>query len=293
MASEPLSEYSSLEKVALKGKNPNSHSCYCVAFRLDDIMDYFVTNPLIQVMKIFDEKNVNLTIGIIGDSFGNDKRLVSYIKERTMSNISSNNAGAAIEIANHGWKHENFSNLSPDEMSKSMRKTNEKIKNIFGITPTVFIAPYNDFNDDIFSALHKNNLPYFSASEKYDPPPYSITSDTTIYHLPQTAYTGDCNICAKGVTNASGITNASWHAVPHEKTLNQINRSLHKYGFAVVTLHAWEYSKGHDKWNFTNEIDLKQIRELRLLLDKIQQEGLRVVTLGNIINQFNISTNLK
>ncbi len=207
--------------------------------------------------------------------------MISYIKGRLNNDnkIDEKNASAVIEIANHSWRHENFSKLTMDEMTDSIRKTNEKIENIFGITPTVFIAPFNEFDNNIFVALHENNISYFSASERNDPPPYSIYSNTSIYHLPQTGFTGNCNICGEGVKNAS------WYSVKHEKTLDQINRSLSKYGFAVVTLHAWEYSLGHDEWIFNNKIDVKQIRELRLLLNEIQKEGLKIVPISKIVDK--------
>ena len=268
-----VSEVSDLKEV-----NTNLRSCFCVAFRLDDIMDYSVTNPLIAIMKVFDEKKLDFTIGIVGDSFGDDKRLVSYIKDRIYdgSGINTNNL-SEIEIANHSWKHENFTNLTIDEMSDSIRKTNEKIKNMFGVTPTVFIAPYDQFTNDIFVALRENNFTYFSASEKNDPPHRIEKFNASIYDLPQTAYTGDCKICGDGVENAS------WLAIDHETTLNQINRSLNEFGFAVVTLHAWEYTPGHDQWIFNNQIDENQITELRLLLNEIQNKGLKIVPMSKIV----------
>jgi len=280
--------YSSSEKRIPETKNDSSVSCNCVAFRLDDVADYSVTNPLLSIMNVFREKNLDLTIGIIGNDFGSDQKLLSYSRGGVVKDndthgkfiADENKSGGRIEVANHSWKHENFTELSVDEMSSSIRKTNQKIYDIFGVRPSVFIAPNNQFSYGIFHALQENKMRYLSASERNDPPPYRFFPNMTIYHLPQTAYTGDCKICGDGVKNAS------WTSRTHNQTMKKINNSIEKYGFAVVTLHAWEYAKGHDQWNFTNIVDIKQINELRVLLDEIKEKGLQIVTLGNVVNHF-------
>jgi peptidoglycan/xylan/chitin deacetylase (PgdA/CDA1 family) len=257
----------------------NPVSCKCVAFRLDDVQDDYLTKPQIGVMNIFKEKNLSLTVGVIGDDIGKDGKLVStYMKERLV-NGSYNNPKDAIELANHSWDHEHFQTLTIGEQSDSIRKTNEKITNLFGTAPTIFIAPYSEFNNDSILAVRENNMRYFSADLR-DHEPYSAHSNSTLYHFPETAETGGCTNCKYDYTNAS------WYGVPHEKTLSQINRSLSKYGFAVVLMHPDEYSVGHENWNPQNDTDRNQIRELELLIDKIQEEGLSIVTLGDMINHF-------
>jgi peptidoglycan/xylan/chitin deacetylase (PgdA/CDA1 family) len=265
-----------------KLSDSNPVSCNCVAFRLDDVQDDYLTKPQIGVMNVFKERNLSLTVGVIGHDTGKDKKLVSsYIKERIV-NGSNKNPKDAIEIANHSWNHEHFQTLTISEQSESIRKTNEKIKNIFGIIPTIFIAPYSEFNNDTILAVRENNMSYFSADLR-DHEPYSANSNATIYHLPETAETGGCTNCK------NDYSNASWYGVSHNKTLSQINGSLSKYGFAVVLMHPDEYSIGHEQYNPQNDIDRKQIRELELLIDKIQEEGLSIVTIGDMINHFKIS----
>jgi peptidoglycan-N-acetylglucosamine deacetylase len=265
----------------IKISNSNPVSCNCVAFRLDDVQDDYLTKPQIGVMNIFKERNLSLTVGVIGNNFGKDKKLVSsYIKERIDG--SNMNPKDAIEIANHSWDHEHFQTLTIGEQFDSIRKTNEKIKNIFGISPTIFIAPYSEFNNDTILAVRENNMSYFSADRR-DHDPYLTHSNATIYHLPETAETGGCTNCK------NDYSNASWYGLSHDKTLSQINGSLSKYGFAVVMMHPDEYSIGHEQYNPQNDIDRKQIRELELLIDKIQEEGLSIVTMGDMINHFKIS----
>jgi hypothetical protein len=68
-----------------------------------------------------------------------------------------------------------------EEQSALLQKTNRKIFDLTGITPTVFIAPYNFVNDDTFVAAKENGIRHISANVTSDPPPYDIGSDQSIY----------------------------------------------------------------------------------------------------------------
>jgi hypothetical protein len=61
----------------------NVSTCGCVAFRLDDIQDYFLDHVQLQVMEVFEKRNVGLTTGVIGNYFGSDPMIVNYVKSRT------------------------------------------------------------------------------------------------------------------------------------------------------------------------------------------------------------------
>ena len=100
---------------------------------------------------------------MIGNNTGNGEKVVtSYIKERLVTS-NNRNTGDKIEIANHSWYHEHFLTLNVDQQSNSIRKTNERIENIFGITPTILFPPYNEFNNDTILAAHENNMRYISS----------------------------------------------------------------------------------------------------------------------------------
>jgi hypothetical protein len=78
---------------------PAGEKCKCVAFRLDDIQDYYLHDVQIELMDTFERRDLDLTVGIIGNYFGDDPVMVSYIKERVKGD-------PRIEIANHGWNYE-------------------------------------------------------------------------------------------------------------------------------------------------------------------------------------------
>ena len=238
-------------------------SCLCVAFRLDDIQDNFLNNAQIEVMNTFQEKNASLTVGVIGNYFGNDQKLLDYIEPR----IEQNNP--KIEIANHGWNHEDFTMFDKNEQSSLIKKTNEKIFNTLGIVPTGFITPFNTINGDTLTAMRENNMQYISANVTEDRPPYRI-NDNTLYHFPGTAFTGNLN-----------DNNNAWLSKYHKESFAQIQSSLINYGYAVVMLHPQEYSI-RDGLNYKNEVDINQIHELEMLIDEIKDSGLRIVTIKEI-----------
>ncbi|HSB56899.1 MAG TPA: polysaccharide deacetylase family protein [Nitrosopumilaceae archaeon] len=240
-----------------------SNSCRCVAFRLDDIQDYFLTDAQKKVITTFQKENASLTVGIIGNYFGNDKMIVDVIKAGLQNNKSK------LEVANHGWNHEDFTSFNKTEQSQLIKKTDEKILKILGIRPSGFIAPFNKFDNDTISSLLENNLRYISSNVKQDVPSYDFKNGP-LYHMPSASLTGDIN---------SDVV--KWYGTTHKETFAQIHGSLINYGFAVVTLHPQEYSK-RQGLNYTNEVDFNQIRELELLIGIIRNNGLRIVTLNEI-----------
>ncbi len=240
-----------------------TQSCECVAFRLDDIQDYFLRNQQEKVMDIFLEKNSSLTIGIIGNFFGKDKQLLDYLQTRVR------NATSPIEIANHGWNHENFAKLSQTNQSSLINQTNQKIMAIFGVKPVTFLVPLNDLNNDTIKAAKQNGMTHISSSNNpNDKPPYPLTN-ATLYRFPETAYTA--RLSDQGV----------FVGTTHDYVFQQIQKNMDKYGFAVVMMHPQDFSLVVNK-TYTGGMDWMQIYELRTLIDEIKKSGLKIVTIDKI-----------
>ncbi len=238
-----------------------NQNCKCVAFRLDDVQDYWLNDAQIQIINTFNEKQAPLTIGIIGGQIGNDAKLNSYLDETLNSN--------KIEIANHGWLHEDFTNYNKTQQTHFLKQTNQKIYELYGISPTVFIPPLNNFNDETIAALKDSDMTHFSSEFDYSTPPYPL-SNLELYNFPEGAFTGDLN-----------HQRSLFVGVSYTKTLNQIHESLDKYGFVVVTIHPQEFSVVRDG-SYTNEVNWTQIGELENLIDKIREEKLSIVPIGKI-----------
>lgn len=243
--------------------NARTHSCHCVAFRLDDIQDYFLNHVQLEIMEVFDKRNASLTVGIIGNYFGEDPVIVNYVKSRIDDPL--------LEIANHGWNHENLAEFSKEEQATLIQRTNEKIIDILDSRPVVLVAPYNVVNSDTFSAAEENGIRYISANVTYDPPPYEITGNESFYRLPETALMGDLS-----------ADDTYWITFDHQKVLSEVEYSLNQYGFAVVTLHPQDFAV-REMLQYQNMVDKNYLVQLEMLLDQIEDRGIKIVTISEII----------
>jgi peptidoglycan/xylan/chitin deacetylase (PgdA/CDA1 family) len=253
-------ELQSQEIPKLEPIETNMHNCNCVAFRLDDVQDYWLNDVQIEIMEIFDEKNLPLTIGIIGNEIGTDPAITSYINQSVPKNL--------LEIANHGWTHEDFTELDKETQSSLIKKINKKIQQTFGVMPSVFIPPYNEFDNGTISAMKENYITHFSSSIAISEPPFPL-ANSQLYNFPETSFTGELS--------PDGI----FVPVNHKLTLLQIEKSVSEHGFAVVMMHPQDFSILENEVH-SNKINWNQIRELELLLDRIKLKGLQVVPIGKI-----------
>ncbi len=257
-----------------------AHSCHCVAFRLDDVQDYFLNQAQMEVIRTFEGNNASLTIGIIGNHIGDDKPLTTFLKDEIAQSRKIDNS-TMIEVANHGWNHEDFTLFDKEMQSELIQNSNSKIIEAIGVKPSVFIPPFNSLNNGTITAVHENGIQYISANATSYPPfllQYENKSDyakgtsaaDTIFHFPSTAATGYLN-----------SDNRQWYGNLHNDTFKAIKEGTNKFGYAVVTMHPQEYSS-RDGLGFSNEVDHAQIHELELLIDDIRGAGFKIVTISQI-----------
>ena len=238
-------------------------SCGCVAFRFAPVQDYFLNNVQIEIIDTFVRKGSPITTGIVGNLFGNDVKLVDYIKNTLEKN------GQLIEIANNGLEYEDFTGLTLEEQSSLIKQSNDQILSVLGTTPVVFIPPYENFNDATILALHENNISHISSTIQKDPPPYQLSS-LELYHFPSGAVTSKFN-------PESGVI----ELIPYEETFSEVQKILDQYGFTVITLESPAFSV-IENGNYVNRVDEQKIRELEFLIDVIQAQGLTIVPVGEI-----------
>ncbi|MDE1876393.1 MAG: polysaccharide deacetylase family protein [Thaumarchaeota archaeon] len=247
-------------------------ACQCVAFRMDDIQDYWLDTVQVGVISEFEHKDADLTVGIIGNYFGQDQSIVDTVSSALKE------ANPKVVVANHGWNHEHFNTFPQDEQSALIHNTNQKILDTLGILPNIFIAPYNAINNDTLISLFENKMVYLSTNETQDRPPYRLTG-AAFFIFPGTAEIGDIN-----------KANTAWVSVNHNETYAEVLRSLVKYGFAVVVLHPQDFANKHSGFVYDNTINQTQIHELDLLLDDIRNAGYKTVTMDDIPANSNFTT---
>ena len=273
-----------ISSLSFNSYNIRAESCECVAFRLDDVQDYYLDEVNMEIVKVFERKNASLTLGIVGNFFGQDKTLVSFLKDRIENNDTE------LIVSNHGWNHEDFRRFNVNEQSILIAKTNQKINHILGVTPSTFIAPFDVFDNNTIVALRSNGIKYFSSFVDYDKGPYGALNESQVYHFPSKATTSNNN-------------DTFWWGIKHTETFEQIKSSVQEYGFSVVQMHPYEFSTKQEynyepfNVNDTNSTfsykdfiknwdkagaDQHQIRELELLIDKLRSEGYKIVLIQDL-----------
>lgn len=193
--------------IALSVMAGNQAKCNCVAFRLDDVQDYYHTDNQISIIQAF--ANEKLTVGVIGGDIGNDTKLVSFLKSRPN-----------LEFANHGWHHENFTLFSLSEQAELVRKSDSAIRKLFE-KPTTFIPPYDELDQSVPIAVKQHG---YRAISGYSWTDEGISRNNGITFVP-------------GNVEFSDYSNNKWTEIPEPEIEKGIADSMAKNGYAVVVMH--------------------------------------------------------
>ena len=245
------------------------NGCNCVVFRLDDVQDYWLNNVQIDVLNKFIEKDAVLSLGIIPNYLGKDTKIVNKVIEGYESGV--------FEIAAHGFRHDNFSQLNEFQQNQKLDAAQDKLNLIFGTGSQVFIPPYNAFDEITLSALANNNFNILSAAEYTDNYPSfvadglsDIKDDFGIYHLPESV--GFEEYSAGNVSVR----------IPNEEILATIDNKIQAQGYAVVTLHFQTLATKANGIDL-NETDIIQLNDLGELIDSVVENGHSIVPFGDVL----------
>lgn len=74
-----------------------------------------------------------------------------------------------FDIGVHGYEHEDFFNLSSEEASSVLRKCSETVRDLIGVTPNSFRAPYMNYPDYLDDVLLQTGFAVDSSSPSSDP----------------------------------------------------------------------------------------------------------------------------
>ena len=235
--------------------------CNCVAFRFDDVQDYFLNNAQIQMMSLFREMDAGLTIGVVGGVTGKDPRLIEVINEQLQTNPK-------FEIASHTWNHVIMNNISTEKQEEEIKSTDDKIYELFQVKPQVFIPPENIFDSTTIVLLKKYGYDHLSADFDNEIQQRFVKSD--FYYFNTAAWTAK-------LIPATGY----WNHITKEKTIEQVNESLLNYGYAVVMMHPFEFSNYVDG-AYVNEINQTKFTELKSIISELKSKGYLLIPVGKI-----------
>ena len=199
------------------GAAVNLNNCSCVVFRLDDIQDYWLNSVQATLINTFRNRTLPLTVGVIANYFGTDPTVVNAV-----NNGLGDTNWNGLEVADHGWNHEDFSTFSYSQQLSLLQQANTKIKSV---SPKAvlksFIPPYNTFNTDTITALKNTGYGYMSSQLGTDVAPFPL-SGQTFYRFPEGA--------------ATSVETSLIRGIPAATTMTQIRNQIGAYGFSVGKL---------------------------------------------------------
>lgn len=98
------------------------------------------------LIDILEQYNIKATFFVVGD----------WVEKYPESVKALSDAGH--EVMNHSDDHAHFSKLSSAEIIDNINTCNDKIEAVTGIRPTLFRAPYGEYDDNVVGTLTSMNM---------------------------------------------------------------------------------------------------------------------------------------
>ena len=116
-----------------------------------------ILSLLVYISVIISE--TKLYIGIVGNKFGNDTSLSSYLYNNLVYLPSWE-----LEVASHGYNHEDFSTMTYAQQLSTLNSSLTAIRSKLPIGPIkTFIPPFDYLNSDTLTASQNLGITHISA----------------------------------------------------------------------------------------------------------------------------------
>ena len=126
----------------IKQQISKGFAVYIYDYKFDDL-SIIAYNEL---LKNLDKYKVKSTFFLVGDWVKNYPDSVKDIAKH------------GHDVGNHSNTHPHMTQMSSSDMVGQIQSCNEKIKELTGKTPTLFRAPYGDYNNDVVKSVNGCNM---------------------------------------------------------------------------------------------------------------------------------------
>jgi len=224
-----------------------------------------------KIMDVFQKKNASLSIGITGYNLTQDGKLVSYLQNNLKPGHTT------IEVANHGWRQEDFATLGLSQQITLMNKTNQELNKMFGKKPNAFFVPYGMYDNDTLKAINQLKMNVISSSiwseDKFVLATGKITANKDslgLYHIPSmTEFQSDTG------------NETYWTNIPKDRVIDSINSHITKYGYDVFLIHPQNFA-ALVNGQYVNTVDTTHLDELASIIDYVKSKHIHTSTISEI-----------
>ena len=96
-----------------------------------------------QLIQILEEYGVKATFFVVGEWVDKYPESVKALFD------------AGHEVMNHSNTHPHMPKLSKEKMKEELTECNNKIESVTGVKPTLFRAPYGDYNNEVIQTIRE------------------------------------------------------------------------------------------------------------------------------------------
>ncbi|NHH98870.1 hypothetical protein DYY66_0209 [Candidatus Nitrosotalea sp. FS] len=266
-----LSKPATVNNLSAANAVSSTNTCPCIVFRLDGVQGSYLSDIQMKIMDVFQKKNASLSIGITGYNLTQDSKLVSYLQ----NNLKPGHT--AIEMANHGWRHEDFATMGLSQQITLMNKTNQELNKMFGKKPNAFLVPYGMYDNDTLKAIKQLKMNVISSSmwseDKFVLVKGKITANKDslgLYHIPSmTEFESDTG------------NETYWTNIPKDRVIDSINSHITKYGYDVFLIHPQNFATLVNG-QYINTVDTTHLDELASIIDYVKSKHIHISTISEI-----------
>jgi peptidoglycan/xylan/chitin deacetylase (PgdA/CDA1 family) len=244
---------------------------------LDDIQDDWIHDVQTTVMDTFINSNTHLTPGMIMSEYGNDSTVVNKVQQ-------GKDAGL-FELALHGWDHVPYMNLPLSEQQKTLAMANAKLQKIHGEKSNIFIAPYNEINQDTLTAMKNDGIGIVSADLFDDngflPVTFPPADPSGIISLPYTVWYVDGDGPKPEGSNGKTVAQLK----------SEVDASIAQWGWAVVMVHPQDFATFDKNGEAQNTVNATQLSTLKIFIAQIKADGRTITSYQGLIDTVDNTTN--
>lgn len=117
---------------------------------IHDVQDYYLHDQQMAIFNWHLDRGIPINLVIIAGSFGEDEPLV----EKTRQGIGP----GLFQVISHSFSHVDLTQLTKEEIREDIEKAQNRIKEVLGVEPTLYIPPYFLYNRDILDVLEELGL---------------------------------------------------------------------------------------------------------------------------------------